>query len=382
MTMYLDNAATSFPKPESVYVAVDSFLREIGGSSGRSSYGRSRMAQEKVLETRKAIAKLFNIHNLSRIIFTINCTEALNLGLKGILKRGDHVISSSLEHNSVNRPVFKLASKGISVTWVSCDPRYGVDLDEVSRKIKKNTRMIMLTAGSNVLGTLLSIAEVGAIARQRGTIFFVDGAQTAGSLPIDVEAMNIDLLACSGHKGLFGPQGTGFLFIREGIELETLREGGTGSLSGSKMQPDFLPDRFESGTLNGPGIAGLGAGVEFVLQEGLERIAQKEKALTTQLWEGLEGIGKVKLYGPEPSLLRTSVVSFNIEGLHCEDVGSILDSVFQIEVRTGLHCAPGAHELIGTFPEGTIRVSPGYFNTQEDIEALIQAVRGIISRRY
>ncbi|MBW1678923.1 MAG: aminotransferase class V-fold PLP-dependent enzyme [Deltaproteobacteria bacterium] len=220
----------------------------------------------------------------------------------------------------------------------------------------------------------MPIAEVGALARDRGIIFLVDGAQTMGKLNIDVEAMNIDLLACPGHKGLLGPQGTGFLYIREGVELETMREGGTGSLSESKIQPDFLPDRFESGTLNGPGIAGLGAGVEFIIQEGQEKIAQKEKALTIQLWEGLKKMEKVKLYGPGPSLPRTSVVSFNLEGLHCEDVGSILDNAFNIEVRTGLHCAPGAHKSIGTFPKGTIRVSPGYFNTNENIEALIQAV--------
>ena len=380
MSIYLDNAATSYPKPESVYEAVDNFQREIGGNPGRSVHRRSRRAHEKIYQTRKAIAKLCNIRDPSRIIFTANGTEALNLGLKGILKPGDHVITSFLEHNSVNRPLHKLALRGVGISRITYDPRNGLDMDELFRKVRKDTRMIALTHGSNVLGTILPIAEVGAMARERGVIFLVDGAQTVGKIPVDVEAMNIDLLACPGHKGLLGPQGTGFLYIREGVEVETMREGGTGSMSESEIQPDFLPDRFESGTLNGPGIAGLGAGVEFILQEGQEKIAQKEKSLTVQLWEGLKKTEKVKLYGPDPSLPRTSVVSFNIEGLHCENVGSILDSAFQIEVRTGLHCSPGAHESIGTFPEGTVRVSPGYFNTKDDIDILIQAVKEIAQK--
>ena len=377
MSIYLDNAATSYPKPESVYEAVDNFQREIGGNPGRSVHRRSRRAHEKIYQTRKAIAKLCNIHDPSRIIFTANGTEALNLGLKGILKPGDHVITSFLEHNSVNRPLHKLALRGVGISRITYDPRNGLDMDELFRKVRKATRMIALIHGSNVLGTILPITEVGAMARESGVIFLVDGAQTVGKIPVDVEAMNIDLLACPGHKGLLGPQGTGFLYIREGVEVETMREGGTGSMSESNVQPDFLPDRFEGGTLNGPGIAGLGAGVEVILQEGQEKIAQKEKSLTVQLWEGLKKTEKVKLYGPDPSLPRTSVVSFNIEGLHCENVGSILDSAFQIEVRTGLHCSPGAHESVGTFPEGTVRVSPGYFNTKDDIEALIQAVKEI-----
>ncbi|MFH0811543.1 MAG: aminotransferase class V-fold PLP-dependent enzyme [Pseudomonadota bacterium] len=380
MTIYLDNAATSFPKPESVYLAADHFQREIGANPGRSDHRRARSANEKVFLTRKALAKLCNIPDPARIIFTVNGTEALNLGLKGALKPGDHVITSSLEHNSVNRPLHKLATQGVEVTRIPGDPRYGLDVNKLMGNMRDNTRMIVLTHSSNVLGTILPIAQVGALARDRGIIFLVDGAQSAGKLPIDVAAMGIDLLACSGHKGLFGPQGTGFIYIREGMELETIREGGTGSLSESSLQPDFLPDRFESGTLNGPGIAGLGAGAEFILHEGQEKIAQKEKALTIQLWEGLENLKKVKLYGPEPSLPRTSVVSFTIEGIHCEVAGTILDHVYNIEVRTGLHCAPSAHESIGTFPAGTIRVSPGYFNTQEDIEAFIRAVETIVQK--
>lgn len=381
MAIYLDNAATSYPKPESVYAAVNKFMRQIGGNPNRSAHQRFRKAYEKVCQTRKAIAKLCNIQDPSRIVFTCNGTEALNLGLKGILKPEDHVITSSIEHNSVTRPLFKLGMAGISVTCLNCDPVHGLDLDELSRKIQKNTRMIILIHGSNVTGTVLPIAKVGALAQERGIVFLVDGAQTVGNFSVDVEAMNIDLLACPGHKGLLGPQGTGFMYIREGVEMETVQEGGTGSLSESKAQPDFLPDRFESGTLNGPGIAGLGAGIEFILQEGQKKIARKENILIAQLWEGLGKIEKVILYGPPPSLPRTSVVSLNIDGLHCDEVGSILDTAFNIEVRTGLHCAPGAHKSIGTFPEGTVRVSPGYFNTKEDIEALIRAVEEISQKQ-
>jgi cysteine desulfurase/selenocysteine lyase len=226
----------------------------------------------------------------------------------------------------------------------------------------------------------MPVTEVGEFARAHGIVFLVDGAQTIGKLPINVETMKIDLFAAPGHKGLLGPQGTGFLYVRDGVEITTILEGGTGTESDSIDQPDFFPDRFESGTLNGPGIAGLGAGVEFILGAGEEMIAQKEKTLATQLWEGLEKIKKVILYGPGPTLPRTSVVSFNIEGLHCEDVGTILDTAFNSEVRSGLHCAPGTHECIGTFPEGTVRVSPGFFNTHEDIETLIRAVAAIAHR--
>jgi len=381
MTIYLDNAATSFPKPRSVYEAINNFLQAIGGNPGRADHQRSRKAFAVISQARRAIARLCTINDPSRIIFTFNGTLALNMALKGVLKSGDHVITSSFEHNSVNRPLHKLSLQGVEVSRITCDPRSGLDLKELTHTIKKNTKMIALTHSSNVLGTILPIAETGTIARDQGIIFLVDGAQTLGKRLLNVETMKIDLLACPGHKGLFGPQGTGFLFIREGIDLETIFEGGTGSQSESREQPDFFPDRFEGGTLNGPGIAGLGAGVEFILQEGQENIIHKEKALSTQLWEGLAKINEVTLYGPEPSLPRTSVVSFSIPGLHCENIGFMLDQVYNIEVRSGLHCSPGAHQCIGTFPEGTVRVSPGYYNTAEDINAVIKAVGDIAYRK-
>lgn len=375
--IYLDNAATSFPKPESVYQAVDVYQREVGGSPGRATHARALRAEEMFSRTRKSLARLCGITDSSRIVFAFNGTHALNLGIKGVLKPGDHVITSALDHNAVNRPLHKLASQGVSVTRLACDPSSGVALTDVSRALRPETRLIVLTHSSNVLGTMLRLAEIGELARARGVLFFVDAAQTVGQCPIDVEAMHIDLLAAAGHKGLFGPEGTGLLYIRDGLTLDTLWEGGTGFHSELQEQPEWLPDRFEAGTQNGPGIAGLGAGAEFVLREGIEKIARKKGDLVAQLWEGLEHIEGVRLYGPPPWSPRTSVVSFNLQGIPCDSVGAILDSAFDIQVRCGLHCAPFAHMTVGTYPVGTVRVSPGYFNTEADIEALITAVKEI-----
>jgi cysteine desulfurase / selenocysteine lyase len=379
--IYLDNAATSFPKPENVYLAVDSYQREVGGNPGRATHARALRAEEIFTRTRKSLARLCGIPDPSRIVFAFNGTQALNVGLKGLLKPGDHVLTSALDHNAVNRPLFKLASLGVSVTRIPCDPKSGIDLIDVAQALRAETRMIVLTHSSNVFGTMLPLTEIGELARARGVLFFVDAAQTLGYCPLEVEAMHIDLLAAPGHKGLFGPEGTGFLYIRDGLTLDTLCEGGTGYRSEMQEQPEWLPDRFEAGTPNGPGIAGLGAGAEFVLQEGLEVIAKKKRNLIAQLWNGLAGIDQVRLYGPEPLSARTAVVSFNLEGIPCDSVGAILDSAFEIQVRSGLHCAPFAHMAAGTYPAGTVRVSPGYFNTEADIETLILAVREIARKR-
>lgn len=379
--IYLDNAATSFPKPESVYLAVDAYQREVGGNPGRATHARALKAEETFTRTRKSLARLCGIPDPSRIVFAFNGTQALNLGIKGVLKPGDHVLASALDHNAVNRPLHKLASQGVSMTRLPCDPASGVAVSDVARTLQPETRMIVLTHSSNVLGTMLPLAEIGDLARARGVLFFVDAAQTLGQCPIDVEAMRIDLLAAPGHKGLFGPEGTGFLYMREGLTLDTLWEGGTGFRSELQEQPDWLPDRFEAGTQNGPGIAGLGAGAEFVLREGVEKIAKKKGDLVAQLWEGLAPLDRVQLYGPGPRSPRTSVVSFNLAGIPCDSVGAILDSAFEIQVRCGLHCAPFAHMAAGTYPSGTVRVSPGYFNTEADIETLIMAVKEIARKR-
>lgn len=372
--IYLDNAATSWPKPESVYQAVDNFNRQIGASPGRGSHSRTIAAGQIILEAREALAELFNIKDSSRIVFTGNVTEAINIGLKGILRPGDHVVISSMEHNAVARPLYSLEKQGVEVTVVQCAPDGSLDLCSVEKVITERTRLICLLHASNLTGTIMPIEEVGELAGRKGILFMVDAAQSAGVLPVDVEEQKIDLLAFTGHKGLFGPQGTGGLYIRPGIEIRPLIEGGTGSLSEQIYQPDFLPDQLESGTPNTPGIAGLCAGVKFIQETGLENIRGHEQELTDYLVQGLEEIEGVILYGPCDSRRQTAVVSFNIKGRDCGEVSFLLDQKYGILSRSGLHCAPLAHRTLGTVKDGACRLSPGYFNTLDDMEKVVRAV--------
>ena len=380
MTIYLDNAATSFPKPESVYKAVSDTLRKYGSSPGRGGHKMSLQTERIIFDVRERIASFFNIPNSSNVIFTFNVTMGINLALKGFLKAGDHVLTSSMEHNAVMRPLKRLENPplgGISKTVVQCSKEGFLNSKDIEREIKPNTKLIIITHASNVVGTILPIREVGEIAKKKGIAFLVDAAQSAGLLPIDVQRDNIDMLGCTGHKSLFGPQGTGFLYIKDGLDIKPLIEGGTGSNSESDEMPDFFPDKFQAGTLNTPGIAGLGAGIEFIQNEGLKNIRAKELHLTTEIMNGLKNIKGVKLYGSLNPLDRVAVVSFNIEGKDPADVGNILNEKYDIMSRVGLHCAPNAHRTIGTFPEGTVRVSVGYFNTEGDIDKLIKAVKDI-----
>jgi len=373
-TIYLDNAATTFPKPESVYLAIDYFNRHMGGNPGRGSHQATLSAGSIVMEGREELAGLFNVEDSLRISFTANITEALNLALKGILLPGDHVITSSMEHNSVARPLHGLSALGVQWTQVACSPDGSLDPEDIRRAIQPNTRLICLLHASNVTGTIMPLKEVGAIARENGIIFMVDSAQTAGLLPLDVVEQNIDILTFTGHKALFGPQGTGGLYVHPGIIIKPLKEGGTGSLSENLVHPDFMPDRFESGTMNTPGIAGLTAGVRFIRETGIEKIRQHEIKLGQILLEGLRDIPGVSVYGPAQPQNRVAVVAFNIEDRDCGDVSMHLDHRFGIIARSGLHCAPLAHQTIGTFELGACRFSPGYFNTLEDVEAALQAV--------
>ena len=380
MSIYLDNAATSFPKPESVYKAVSDTLRKYGSSPGRGGHKMSIQTERLIFETREKIASFFNIPNSSNVIFTFNVTMGINLALKGFLKAGDHVLTSSMEHNAVMRPLKRLENPplgGISKTVVQCSKEGFLNSKDIEREIKPNTKLIIITHASNVVGTILPIREVGEIAKKKGIAFLVDAAQSAGLLPIDVQRDNIDMLGCTGHKSLFGPQGTGFLYIKDGFDVKPLIEGGTGSNSESDEMPDFIPDKYQAGTLNTPGIAGLGAGIEFIQNEGLKKIRDKELHLTSEIMKGLKDIKGVKLYGSLNPLDRVAVVSFNIEGKDPADVGNILNEKYDIMSRVGLHCAPNAHRTIGTFPEGTVRVSVGYFNTEGDIDKLIKAVKDI-----
>lgn len=372
--IYLDNAATSWPKPETVYAAVDHFNRNIGGNPGRGTTSFALTPASMVLETRELLAQLFNISDPLRIAFTLNITEALNLALKGILQPGDHLIISSMEHNAVVRPAFALVEQGLEITVIPCSPEGLLDTKALVKAIQKNTKMVCLLHASNVTGTIQPIEEVGKICREHNILFLVDSAQSAGVLPIDVQGQSIDILAFTGHKGLLGPQGTGGIYVRPGIELKPLKEGGTGSKSQDTKQPLFMPDCLESGTLNTPGIIGLGAGVAFVLERGIDIIRFHEQMLMEILWNHLKKIPKIKMYGPSNIKDRTAVLSFTIGNMDSSHISFLLEREFGIATRAGLHCTPLAHQTIGTLEQGTCRLSPGFFNTEQEMEAVINAI--------
>jgi len=377
--IYFDNAATSWPKPEEVYREVEKVLRNCG-NPGRGGHKMALESGRVIFEARQEICSIFNIKDPMRVVFTSNTTEALNIALKGILKEGDHVITSSMEHNSMIRPLMALKEKGIEVTIVKANEEGKIDPEDIKEAITKKTKMIAITHASNVTGTIMPIEEIGNIAREMNLIFLVDAAQTVGVLPIDVEKQNIDLLAFPGHKGLYGPQGTGGLYVRKSIEILPLEEGGTGSKSESMYQPDLMPDKLESGTPNTPGIAGLKEGVKFVKSVGIKNIYQQEKRLTKILIEGLKEIKGVKIYGPQKVEERVGVVSITLKDSDVGEISYILDRDFDIATRAGLHCAPLAHSTIGTLKTGTLRFGIGYFNTEEEVEKAVKAIE-IISQK-
>jgi cysteine desulfurase family protein len=379
--IYLDNAATSRPKPPEVLQAMTDFMNNVCANSGRSGHRLAIQASRIVYEAREAVAKVFNVADPLRVVFTMNATESLNLAINGALRSGDHVITSSMEHNSVMRPLRAMESRGVEVTVVQCSEQGFLDPEDVEKAIEPNTRMMVLNHGSNVVGSLAPVAEIGRLARKHGLLLTLDAAQTAGAYPIDVQEMEVDLLAFTGHKSLCGPPGTGGLYIREGVKLEALKWGGTGSRSDEEYQPDFLPDKYESGTLNLVGIAGLGAGVEYVMREGVDNIRRRERNLTQRLIEGLLDTHGVKAYGGLDADRQIGVVSFNIDGMSPSEVGLRLDDEYQIMCRVGLHCAPAAHRTIGTFPNGTVRFGLGTFNTEDEIDAAVEAVKGLAERR-
>ena len=371
--IYLDNAATSYPKPESVYKRIDHILRHIGGNPGRSGHRMAMDASRVIFEARESAARLFNIKDASRVAFTKNATEAINIAFKGILKPGDHVVTTTIEHNAVVKPLKRMQGQGVKVTRVAADKDGRVSPVEIENAITKHTKLVSVVHASNVFGAVLPVAEIGKICRKKNILFMIDAAQTAGAMPIDVEALNVDILAATGHKSLFGSQGTGLVYVKEGIEPLPLVDGGTAE------DNDMLemPDRLESGTMNTPGIGGLGTGIEFLLKERVEKIRQYEEELIRQILEGLSDIKGIEIIGPSDEKNRTHLVSFNIEGKDPSDIGYRLDNEFGIMTRCGLHCAPYAHKTAGTYPHGAVRVSPGYFNTQKEIEEFLKAVREI-----
>lgn len=379
MPIYLDNAATSFPKPSQVTEAVEKTLRCNAANPGRGGHHLSLESGRMVMECREVVAGFFGINDASRIAFTANATEAINLGLFGLLQPGDRVVTTSMEHNAVVRPLKALSNRGVEVFRVVGDSLGFVDPDKVRSACSPGTRLVVMNHCSNVTGTLQVIEEIGPWCREQGILFMVDAAQSAGIFPIDVNDMCIDLLAVPGHKSLFGPPGTGFLYVRPGLELTPLLYGGTGNFSQSETQPAEMPERLESGTLNTIGLAGLKAGVEFIEAVGMEHIRAHEQQLIDLLISGLDSLDSVTLYGVHDRAKHCGALSFNVKNVDPSLLGFRLDREYGICCRVGLHCAPQAHGTIGTLPEGTVRLSPGYFNSVTDIEQTLEAIKAIIA---
>ena len=376
MNIYLDNAATSSPKPQAVLDEVQLALTRYNANPGRSGHSAALEAARCVYAAREAIAKLIHAADDACVAFCFNCTDALNLGIKGLLHRGDHVVSTLLEHNSVLRPLSELSSRGqIALSLVSPGPDGMIDPKAIGRALRKNTRLIAMTQASNVTGAIQPVAAVGDLARRKGISFLVDGAQALGMTPVDVEKLKCDLYAFPGHKSLLGPQGTGGLYIRGGLHLSTLREGGTGTDSDSMLQPADAPERYEAGTVNLPGIAGLRRGVEFV-QERQSQIMMHERELTTALHEGIAAIKNAVIYSPHEEAARAAIVSFNLGDLSSSELADAL-SRRGIAVRGGLHCAPGAHRVLGTTRRGIVRASIGWANSFEEIDAFLRILHEI-----
>jgi cysteine desulfurase family protein len=378
VSVYLDNAATSWPKPEAVYAAVDSFMRDVGGTPGRGGHWREAAAAQIADAARESLARLFHAPSGACVTFSLNATHALNMALKGLLQPGDHVITSAIEHNAMWRPLKALERRGVALSTVPCAPDGTLDPADVVRCIRPDTRLIAMLHASNVLGTILPLAEIGRIAHGRGLPFLVDAAQTAGAYPIDMEAMHIDLLAFAGHKGLYGPHGTGGLVVGPEVKLGTWVEGGSGTESAPETMPDDLPMRLEAGTQNAAGIAGLLAGVGFVQEHGVERIREHEMGLAARLLDALRKAPGLRVLGPEALDRRTAVVAVTVDGYIPEQLAAVLDQVFDVATRAGLHCAPQAHRVASTLETGALRFSPGYFNTEADIDCAAEALIEIL----
>jgi cysteine desulfurase/selenocysteine lyase len=374
--IYLNNAATSYPKPATVAHAMLACLESVPESLGRAVSEQADVTV--VVACRKNLATLLGASDPNRIVFTGGATEALNLALRGLRLHGAHVITTAIEHNSVLRPLKNMERDGeIELTIVDCDGNGAVPPEGIEKSFRANTRLVVVNHASNVTGEILDVAAMAAIAHAHAAMILVDASQSAGCLPIDVAGWQLDLLAFTGHKSMLGPRGIGGLYIREGIDLAPLKVGGTGTHSGTLYQPDELPTRYEAGTLNVPGIAGLNAGVEFVLSSGIEAIGQLKQSRTQRMLDGLAEMPKVRLYGRRGGSGRLPVFCFNVQGLSPADVGYILENSFGIVARTGLHCAPLIHKAIGTWPEGTVRVSPSSFTTEGDVDGFLGAMNDI-----
>lgn len=375
--IYLDNAATSWPKPPIVLKAMTNVLKRAGGNPGRSGHRLSTEASKLIDRTREDVAEFLGAHDSSSVIFTYNATHAINIVLQGFLKPGDNVVTSSMEHNAVMRPLRALEKQGLNLHIVPCASDGSLNVNDINKKIDVNTRLVVINHASNVTGTILPVYEVASIAHRAGALLLVDATQTAGKIPINVQEMGINLLAFTGHKGLLGPPGIGGLIIGDHVDVSKIKPliyGGTGSYLELEEQPDLIPDRFESGTPNLAGIAGLQAGIRWILDRGLEEIRSKEEEILDILYKGLTDVRNVNLYGPLDPKKSVAVLSFTVTDKKVSEFGKMLDERFGILTRTGLQCAPMAHKTIGTFPEGTIRLSPGIFTKLSEVRATIKAV--------
>jgi cysteine desulfurase family protein len=353
-------------------------MKDYGANPGRSGHKLALKINRGMYDTRMSLAQLFNIDDPMNLIFTFNCTESLNLGIKGVLQPGDHVITTSMEHNSVLRPIRYLEQFGVESTIVKANCLGEINVEDIKSQIRDNTKLIVTTHISNLTGTIMPIRAIGELAKEYGVLYLIDAAQSAGIYEIDAATMNVDMIAFPGHKGLLGPQGTGGLYIRKGLEIKEIFQGGTGSMSESLIQPDMSPDRYESGTPNGPGIIGLGAGVEYINSKGMDQIRNHEEGLTRYFIEEVSKISGIKLYGPCDITKQAAVVSLNIKDYDSSEIAYILDEQYDIMVRPGLHCAPLAHKTIGTLDQGVVRFSFSPFNTLEEIEYGIKSLREIV----
>lgn len=374
--MYFDHAATSFHKPPQVAEAVYQSFGQIG-NAGRGAHAPTLNAARLIYDTRQKLADLFEISDSSRIAFTCNATEALNIAICGLFQPGDHVITSVCEHNSVLRPLYRMQKQGIELSFLQADAKGRLEYDELEALFRRNTKAVVITHASNLTGNVTDLSKIASFTGRHGLLLVVDASQTAGAIPISVEEMGIDVLCFTGHKGLMGPQGTGGIYVREGIELAPLKVGGSGVHSFDREHPSVMPTALEAGTLNGHGIAGLNAALTFLLETGVEEIGKRERALARRFIDGVKNIPGVILYGDTENEMRTSIVTLNIGEEDSAQMSDILWEDYEICVRAGAHCAPLMHEALQTVRQGAVRFSFSYFNTEEEIDCAIAAVREI-----
>lgn len=371
--IYMDNAATTMHKPQEVIDAVVTAMSSMG-NAGRGASEAALSASRIIYDTRDRLAKLFHAENARQIAFTSNSTESLNLAIKGILEPGDHVITTVLEHNSVLRPLYEMEKKGVELSIIGCDDKGMPDVEAMERAVKENTKMIVCTNGSNLTGNYVDVEKIGKMAHRHGVIFTVDASQTAGIFPIDVQKMNIDVLCFTGHKGLLGPQGTGGIYVKEGIKIRPLKTGGSGIQTYSKEHPAQMPTALEAGTLNGHGIAGLHAALGYLEKEGIENIRKRENELMWRFYNGVKDVPGIKIYGDYSQKERCAIVTLNIGDYDSSEVSDELLMEYDISTRSGGHCAPLMHEALGTVDQGAVRFSFSHYNTEEEVDTAIRAI--------